>query len=293
MHAEQDQSGHTHDDTDKNVAIARLGGFAPFGALLGCAAVNRGSRPAGLGLRGRSPMSYLVLARKWRPKTFDEVVGQATVVRTLKNALASGRIGHAFLFSGARGVGKTTTARILAKALNCEKFDKPTTTPCGRCRSCEAIARGDDIDVIEIDAASNRGIDEVRRIIEPALAALAAQRITPEELEALRPLSDLPLDDTIEQHIERDTNFHVAIAAATKNTVLQIVLSSISDLLRESRRRSFLVPGELVAARDWHHVVFEAIERHDAEAARQAGLAYRMDPLSRPYNWASDSLALS
>ena len=113
-------------------------------------------------------------------------------------------------------------------------------------------------------------LHEVRRIIEPALAALAAQRITPEELEALRPLSDLPLDDTIEQHIERDTNFHVAIAAATKNTVLQIVLSAISDLLRESRRRSFLVPGELVAAREWHHVVFEAIERHDAEAARQA-----------------------
>lgn len=113
-------------------------------------------------------------------------------------------------------------------------------------------------------------LHEVRRIIEPELAALAAQRITPEELEALRPLCDLPLDDTIEQHIEHDANFHVAIARATKNTVLQIVLSAISDLLRESRRRSFLVPGELAAARDWHHKVFEAIERHDAAAARRA-----------------------
>jgi GntR family transcriptional regulator, transcriptional repressor for pyruvate dehydrogenase complex len=113
-------------------------------------------------------------------------------------------------------------------------------------------------------------LHEVRRIIEPELAALAAQRITPEELEALRQLVDLPLDDTIEQHIERDTNFHVAIARVTKNTVLQIVLSSIGDLLRESRRRSFIVPGELAAARNWHRMVFEAIERHDPEAARLA-----------------------
>jgi DNA-binding FadR family transcriptional regulator len=113
-------------------------------------------------------------------------------------------------------------------------------------------------------------LQEVRRIIEPELGALAAERITPEELEALRPLSDLPLNDTIEQHIERDTSFHVAIARATKNTVLQIVLSSISDLLRESRRRSFLVPGELAAAREWHQIIFAAIERHDAAGARQA-----------------------
>jgi len=117
-------------------------------------------------------------------------------------------------------------------------------------------------------------LHEVRRIIEPELAALAAQRATSDEIETLRALCDLPLDDTIEQHIERDTNFHVAIARATKNTVLQIVLWSISDLLRESRRRSFLVPGELAAARDWHRVVFEAIEQHDATAARRAMLEH-------------------
>lgn len=113
-------------------------------------------------------------------------------------------------------------------------------------------------------------LQEVRRIIEPELCGLASERITPEEIVALRPLSELPLDDTIEQHIERDTNFHVAIARATKNTVLQIVLSSISDLLRESRRRSFLVPGELASAREWHAKIFAAIERHDAAGARQA-----------------------
>ena len=93
-------------------------------------------------------------------------------------------------------------------------------------------------------------LQEVRRIIEPELCALAAERITPEELEALRPLSEISLNDTIEQHIERDINFHMAIARTTKNTVLQIVLSSITDLLRESRRRSFLVPGQLAAARE-------------------------------------------
>ncbi len=113
-------------------------------------------------------------------------------------------------------------------------------------------------------------LQEVRRILEPELCALAAERITPAELEILRPFADLPLTDTIEQHVERDTSFHVVIAMATKNTVLQIVMSSISDILRESRRRSFQVPGELVAARDWHHVIFAAIEKRDVAGARQA-----------------------
>ncbi len=113
-------------------------------------------------------------------------------------------------------------------------------------------------------------LQEVRRIIEPELCALAAQRIAPEEIEVLRPLSDLPLTDTIDQHVERDTNFHLAIARITKNTVLQIVLSSISDLLREGRRRSFHVPGELADAREWHKKIFSAIEKHDVEGARRA-----------------------
>jgi DNA polymerase III subunit gamma/tau len=111
-------------------------------------------------------MSYLVLARKWRPRTFDEVVGQSTVTRTLKNALASGRVGHAFLLSGARGVGKTTTARILAKALNCEKG--PTPEPCGECPSCVEIAAGNSLDVQEIDGATHNGVEQVRELRESA-----------------------------------------------------------------------------------------------------------------------------
>ena len=103
-------------------------------------------------------MAYQVLARKWRPRTFDEVVGQTTVTRTLKNALASGRIGHAFLLSGARGVGKTTTARILAKALNCSRENTPTADPCGECPSCVEIAAGTSLDVQEIDGATHNGV---------------------------------------------------------------------------------------------------------------------------------------
>jgi DNA polymerase-3 subunit gamma/tau len=113
-------------------------------------------------------MSYQVLARKWRPKTFDEVVGQGTVTRTLKNALASGRIGHAFLLSGARGVGKTTSARILAKALNCSKADKPTAEPCGECASCLEITSGSSLDVQEIDGATHNGVEQVRELRESA-----------------------------------------------------------------------------------------------------------------------------
>jgi DNA polymerase III subunit gamma/tau len=107
-------------------------------------------------------MSYQVIARKWRPQTFAEIVGQQHVTRTLQNAIQSGRVAHAYIFSGARGVGKTTTARILAKALNC--VHGPTPTPCNECDSCREIAAGSSLDVLEIDAASNRGIDQVREL---------------------------------------------------------------------------------------------------------------------------------
>jgi DNA polymerase-3 subunit gamma/tau len=109
-------------------------------------------------------MSYLVLARKWRPQTFDDLVGQEHVSRTLGNAIAQGRVAHAFLFTGVRGVGKTTSARILAKALNC--VNGPTATPCLQCSPCKEIAAGVDVDVQEIDGASHTGVDDVRRIQE-------------------------------------------------------------------------------------------------------------------------------
>src|SRR5262245_32285825 len=109
-----------------------------------------------------TPAEYTVVARRYRPQQFADLIGQEHVAAALVNALQSGRVAHAYLFTGARGVGKTSAARILAKALNC--VEGPTPTPCDKCDSCKAVATGEDVDVVEIDGASNRGIDDARDI---------------------------------------------------------------------------------------------------------------------------------
>ena len=119
---------------------------------------------------------YTVLARKYRSQTFDDVIGQDPIAQTLKNAIKTGKVAHAFLFTGTRGVGKTTMARILAKSINCLSTDAPTTEPCCKCESCVAINLGEDIDVIEIDGASNRGIDNIRELRQNAIYRPARSR---------------------------------------------------------------------------------------------------------------------
>src|SRR6266851_3918213 len=125
-------------------------------------------------------MSYQVIARKWRPQKFEDVTGQEVLTQTLRNSIEHGRLHHAYLFSGARGVGKTTTARLVAKALNCHKANGPTATPCATldettCPSCREIAEGRSMDVLEIDAASNTGVDNVRDVIINSIAIAPAR----------------------------------------------------------------------------------------------------------------------
>src|SRR6266849_7534951 len=149
-------------------------------------------------------MSYQVIARKYRPQTFGELVGQTHVTATLANAIRLNRVAHAYIFSGARGVGKTTAARILAKALNCEKG--PAAEPCGKCASCLEIAAGTSLDVIEIDAASNRGIDQIRELREMVRYAPAAARtkiVILDEAHMLTPEASNALLKTLEEPPDR------------------------------------------------------------------------------------------
>jgi DNA polymerase-3 subunit gamma/tau len=170
-------------------------------------------------------MSYTVLARKYRSANFDELVGQEHIATTLKRAIESGRIAHAYLFCGTRGTGKTSTARILAKALNCRSTDAPTAEPCGKCDSCLSIARGDDLDVIEIDAASNTGVDNVREIIENAQYRPSRSRFKVYIIDEVHMLSKSAFNALLKTLEEPPSHVKFILATTEPEKVLPTILS--------------------------------------------------------------------
>ena len=168
-------------------------------------------------------MSYLVLARKWRPRLFEEVVGQEHVTRTLTNAIRRNRIAHAYLFSGPRGIGKTTTARLLAKALNCEKG--PTVKPCNRCASCQEITQGSSLDVLEIDGASNRGIDEMRNLRENVKFAPSRDRFKIYIIDEVHMLTQEAFNALLKTLEEPPEHVKFIFATTASHKVLPTILS--------------------------------------------------------------------
>src|SRR5882672_4488474 len=170
-------------------------------------------------------MSYTVLARRYRSATFDEVVGQDHIAQTLKKAISAGRVAHAYLFCGTRGTGKTSMARILAKALNCSNAEGPTTKPCGKCNSCVAIARGDDIDVIEIDAASNTGVDNVRDLIANASFRPARSRFKVYIIDEVHMLSKAAFNALLKIMEEPPEHVKFILATTEPEKVLPTILS--------------------------------------------------------------------
>jgi DNA polymerase III subunit gamma/tau len=170
-------------------------------------------------------MSYTVLARRYRSATFDEVIGQQHIAQTLKNAISSDRLAHAYLFCGTRGTGKTSMARILAKALNCLNAKSATPDPCGKCDSCIAIARGDDIDVIEIDAASNTGVDHVREIIENSQYRPARSRFKVYIIDEVHMLSKSAFNALLKTLEEPPEHVKFILATTEPEKVLPTILS--------------------------------------------------------------------
>ena len=202
-------------------------------------------------------MSYTVLARRYRSETFDDVVGQEPVSTTLKNAIETDRVAHAYLFTGTRGVGKTTMARILAKALNCLNSESPTTTPCNRCESCLAIAEGEDIDVIEIDAASNTGVEHIRQLRQNAIYRPARARFKIYIIDEVHMLSVSAFNALLKTLEEPPEHVKFILATTESNKILPTILSrcqrfdfrhiQIDDIAQQIR---FVLAGEKMDADD-------------------------------------------
>jgi DNA polymerase III subunit gamma/tau len=212
-------------------------------------------------------MSYTVLARRYRSLTFDDVVGQEASARTLKNAIATDRVAHAYLFTGTRGVGKTTMARILAKALNCLKFDNPTPTPCCECESCQAIHEGEDIDVLEIDGASNTGVEHIRELRQNVIYRPARARFKIYIIDEVHMLSVNAFNALLKTLEEPPEHVKFILATTEPNKVLATIQS-------RCQRFDFrnIPPGE-IAAQLQKILAAEGIQAQEALVRRVARLA--------------------
>ena len=210
-------------------------------------------------------MSYLVLARKYRPQSFDDLVGQAHVARTLANAIAQNRVAHAFLFTGVRGVGKTTSARLLAKCLNClgadGKATGPTATPCQVCAACKEIAAGNDIDVQEIDGASYNGVDEVRRLQEGIAFRPARDRFKIYIVDEVHMLSNAAWNAFLKTLEEPPPHVKFIFATTEVHKVPVTILS------RCQRYDFKLIATQTIAKRLREVLALEKIEAEDAAVA--------------------------
>jgi DNA polymerase-3 subunit gamma/tau len=232
-------------------------------------------------------VSYLVLARKWRPQTFSDLVGQEHVSRTLGNAIQTERVAHAFLFTGVRGVGKTTSARIMAKALNCEKG--PTATPCLTCSQCREIAAGSDVDVQEIDGASYNGVDEVRRLQESLPYRPARDRYKIFIVDEVHMLSQSAWNAFLKTLEEPPPHVKFIFATTEVHKVPVTILS------RCQRYDFKLIPTQLIAKRLRYVLEQEHIEADDPAVsviAREAAGSLRdaMSLLDQAIAWGGDKL---
>lgn len=203
-------------------------------------------------------MSYQVFARKYRPQTFDEVVGQEHITQTLKNAIAQNRLAHAYLFVGPRGIGKTSTARILAKALNC--FQGPTATPCNTCDSCREITAGNNLDVLEIDGASNNGVEQVRELRENVQFAPTRGKFRIYIIDEVHMLSSAAFNALLKTLEEPPPHVKFIFATTEPQKVLPTILSRCQ---RFDLRR---IPGTLIAKHLLHIATSEKIDLVSAAA---------------------------
>ena len=217
-----------------------------------------------------SPLPYRVLARKYRPQTFSELIGQEAMVQTLANAIRRERLAHAFVMTGVRGVGKTSTARLIARALNCVGPDGqggPTIDPCGVCEPCRAIAEGRHIDVVEMDAASHTGVDDVREIIEAVRYAAVSARYKIYIIDEVHMLSKNAFNALLKTLEEPPA--HVKFLFATTE-VGKIPVTILSRCQRFDLRR---IPGDMLQAHFAHVVAAEGVNAEPAALALIASAA--------------------